>query len=157
MNRSLMEGDPHAILEGMTIGAYAVGTSRKGYLYVRDEYPLAVENLQIAIDQAREMGLLGENILGSGLDFDVKIVRGAGAFVCGESTALMQSIEGTVGEPQPKHVHATDQGLWDRPTCLNNVETWADVPMIINGRRLVRRTSAPRTARAPRSFAWSAR
>lgn len=131
MNRSLMEGDPHAILEGMIIGAYAIG-AHEGYIYVRDEYPLAVKNLGIAIEQAREYGLLGENILGSGFDFDIRIVRGAGAFVCGESSALMQSLEGKVGEPRPKHFHATERGLWDRPSCLNNVETWADVPLIIN-------------------------
>ena len=131
MNRSLMEGDPHAILEGMTIGAYAIGGVHEGYIYVRDEYPLAVDNLRHAIDQAREMGLLGEDILGTGFSFDIKIVRGAGAFVCGESSALMQSLEGHVGEPRPKHVHATESGLWGMPTCLNNVETWADVPMII--------------------------
>ena len=131
MDRSLMEGDPHSIIEGMAIGAYAVGT-HEGYIYVRDEYPLAVENLRIAIERAREYGLLGEDILGSGLDFDVKIVRGAGAFVCGESSALMQSLEGRVGEPRPKHFHATERGLWDRPTCLNNVKSWANIPLIIN-------------------------
>ena len=130
MNRSLMEGDPHAILEGMIIGAYAIG-AHQGYIYVRDEYPLAVENLGIAIQQARECNLLGRNILSSGLDFDIKIVRGAGAFVCGESSALMQSLEGKVGEPRPKHHHATERGLWDRPSCLNNVETWANIPLII--------------------------
>jgi NADH-quinone oxidoreductase subunit F len=131
MNRSLMEGDPHAIIEGMIIGAYTID-SHEGYIYVRDEYPLAVENLTIAIEQAREYGLLGEDILGSGFDFDVKIVRGAGAFVCGESSALMQSLEGKVGEPRPKHYHATERGLWDQPTALNNVETWANIPLIIN-------------------------
>ena len=131
MNRSLMEGDPHAIIEGMIIGAYAIG-SHQGYIYVRDEYPLAVKNLGIAIEQAQEYGLLGEDILGSGFDFDVKIVRGAGAFVCGESSALMQSVEGKVGEPRPKHFHATERGLWDLPTALNNVETWANIPLIIN-------------------------
>jgi NADH:ubiquinone oxidoreductase subunit F (NADH-binding)/(2Fe-2S) ferredoxin/Pyruvate/2-oxoacid:ferredoxin oxidoreductase delta subunit len=131
MNRSLMEGDPHAIIEGMVIGAYAIG-SHEGYVYVRDEYPLAVKNLGIAIEQARQYGLLGEDILGSGFDFDVKIVRGAGAFVCGESSALMQSVEGNVGEPRPKHFHATARGLWDQPTALNNVETWANIPLIIN-------------------------
>ena len=131
MNRSLMEGDPHSIIEGMIIGAYAIGV-HQGYIYVRDEYPLAVENLGIAIEQAREYGLLGEDILGSGFDFDVKIVRGAGALVCGQSSALMQSLEGKVGEPRPKHFHATERGLWDRPSCLNNVETWADIPLIIN-------------------------
>jgi len=131
MNRSLMEGDPHSIIEGMIIGAYAIG-SHQGYIYVRDEYPLAIKNLGIAIEQAREYGLLGENILGSGFDFDVKIVRGAGAFVCGESSALMQSVQGKVGEPRPKHFHATERGLWDLPTSLNNVETWANIPLIIN-------------------------
>ena len=131
MNRSLMEGDPHAILEGMAIGAYAIGV-HQGYIYVRDEYPLAVRNLGMAIEQAREYGLLGEDILASGFDFDVKIVRGAGAFVCGESSALMQSLEGKVGEPRPKHFHATERGLWDCPTALNNVETWANIPLIIN-------------------------
>jgi NADH:ubiquinone oxidoreductase subunit F (NADH-binding)/(2Fe-2S) ferredoxin len=131
MDRALMEGDPHAVLEGMTIGAYAVG-AQQGYIYVRDEYPLAVKNLGIAIEQAREYGLLGQGILGSSLDFDIQIVRGAGAFVCGESSALMQSLEGKIGEPRPKHVHATDRGLWDCPSCLNNVETWANVRHIIN-------------------------
>jgi NADH:ubiquinone oxidoreductase subunit F (NADH-binding)/(2Fe-2S) ferredoxin/NAD-dependent dihydropyrimidine dehydrogenase PreA subunit len=131
MNRSLMEGDPHSIIEGMIIGAYAIGV-RQGYIYVRDEYPLAVQNLELAINMAREYGLLGEDILGSGFDFDIEIVRGAGAFVCGESSALMQSIEGKVGEPRPKHYHATERGLWDCPTALNNVETWANVPLIIN-------------------------
>ena len=131
MDRALMEGDPHSVIEGMIIGAYAVGASQ-GYIYVRDEYPLAVRNLGIAIERAREFGLLGQDILGSGFDFDIKIVRGAGAFVCGESSALMQSIEGNVGEPRAKHLHATERGLWDRPSCLNNVETWANVPPIIN-------------------------
>jgi NADH:ubiquinone oxidoreductase subunit F (NADH-binding)/(2Fe-2S) ferredoxin len=132
MNRSLMEGDPHAIIEGMVIGAYAIGKVRNGYIYVRDEYPLAVSNLNIALEQAREYGLLGEDILGTGFDLDIKVVRGAGAFVCGESSALMQSVEGKVGEPRPKHYHATDRGLWDLPTALNNVETWANIPLIIN-------------------------
>ncbi len=131
MNRSLMEGDPHAVIEGMAIGAYAIG-AHQGFLYVRDEYPLAVKNLTTAIEQAREYGVLGEDILGSGFRFDLRIVRGAGAFVCGESSALMQSVEGKVGEPRPKHVHATEKGLWDCPTALNNVETWANVPLIIN-------------------------
>ncbi len=131
MNRSLMEGDPHAIIEGMIIGAYAIG-AHEGFMYVRDEYPLAVENLRIAIEQAREYNLLGDDILGSGFGLEIKIVRGAGAFVCGESSALMQSLEGRVGEPRPKHHHATERGLWDRPSCLNNVETWANIPLIIN-------------------------
>ena len=131
MNRSLMEGDPHSIIEGMIIGGYAIGSSQ-GYIYVRDEYPLAVHNLSLAISQALEAGLLGSDILGSGFDFRIDIVRGAGAFVCGESSALMQSVEGKVGEPRPKHYHATDRGLWNLPTALNNVETWADIPLIIN-------------------------
>ncbi|UCG44349.1 MAG: NADH-quinone oxidoreductase subunit NuoF [candidate division WOR-3 bacterium] len=131
MDRSLLEGNPHSVLEGMIIGAYAIGAS-EGYIYVRQEYPLACENFGIALDQAREFGLLGKNILGSGFDFDVKVSRGGGAFVCGESTALMASIEGKPGEPRAKHVHTVEKGLWDRPTNLNNVETWANVPLIIN-------------------------
>ncbi|UCC64372.1 MAG: NADH-quinone oxidoreductase subunit NuoF [Anaerolineae bacterium] len=131
MDRSIMEGDPHSIIEGMIIGAFAIGV-HEGYIYVRDEYPLAVNNLRTAIQLAEEYGLLGGNILDSGFNFTIKIVRGAGAFVCGESSALMASVEGRVGEPRPKHVHATHKGLWDRPTALNNVETWANVPIIIN-------------------------
>ncbi len=105
--------------------------SHEGYVYVRNEYPLAVINIGIAIQQAREMGLLGKNILGSGFDFDVKISRGGGAFVCGESSALVASVAGDVGEPRAKHIHLVESGLWDRPTNLNNVETWANVPVII--------------------------
>ncbi|NIA06294.1 MAG: 4Fe-4S dicluster domain-containing protein [Actinobacteria bacterium] len=131
MDRTIMEGNPHSVLEGMCIGAYAIG-SNQGYIYVRDEYPLAVENLGIAIQQARELGLLGENILGSGFDFDIRINRGAGAFVCGESTALMASIEGKIGDPRAKYIHTTDVGLFGKPSNLNNVETWANVPQIIN-------------------------
>ncbi|UCG50048.1 MAG: 4Fe-4S binding protein [Phycisphaerales bacterium] len=131
MDRSIMEGNPHAILEGMTIGAYAIG-SDSGYVYVRLEYPLAVENLQIAIEQARAYGLLGPNILGTDFSFDVEISRGAGAFVCGESTALMASIEGYSGEPRAKHIHTSEKGLFGQPTNLNNVETWANVPVIVN-------------------------
>ena len=131
MDRTIMEGDPHAVLEGLLIGAYAVGAD-EGYIYVRAEYPIAIKNLNIAIDQARRMGLLGEKILGSGFDFEVSINRGAGAFVCGESTALFTSIEGRAGEPRPKYIHSVEEGLWSRPTVLNNVETWANVPMIID-------------------------
>jgi NADH-quinone oxidoreductase subunit F len=131
MDRSLLEGNPHSVLEGMIIGAYAIGSS-KGYIYVRNEYPLAVKNITLAIDTAREMGLLGDNILGSGFAFDILINRGGGAFVCGESSALFASIEGRAGEPRAKYVHATDRGLYDKPTNLNNVETWANVPLIIN-------------------------
>ena len=131
MDRSLLEGNPHSILEGMTIGAYAMG-AHDGYVYVRLEYPLALKNLGIALSQAREYGLLGQNILGSGFDFNVKISHGGGAFIRGESTALMASLEGRVGEPRPKHIHTTLQGLYGKPTNLNNVETWANVPLIIN-------------------------
>ena len=131
MDRSLLEGNPHLILEGMVIGAFAVGSSH-GYIYVRNEYPLAVKNITLAIETARKAGLLGENILGSGFSFDIIINRGGGAFVCGESSALFASIEGRSGEPRAKYVHATDKGLYDKPTVLNNVETWANVPLIIN-------------------------
>ena len=131
MDRSLMEGNPHSILEGMIIGAFAIG-AQEGYIYVRHEYPLAVENATLALKQAEEYGLLGDNILGSGFNFHVKVSRGGGAFVCGESTALMASLEGKVGEPRAKYVHTSDSGLWGKPSNLNNVETWANVPIIIN-------------------------
>ncbi len=131
MDRSLLEGNPHRVIEGMLVGAYAIG-SEEGYVYVRNEYPLAVTNLRRAIDQAKEYGLLGKNILGSGLTFNITINRGGGAFVCGESTALMASLEGRVGEPRAKYIHTVEQGLWDQPSNLNNVETWANVPIIIN-------------------------
>jgi NADH:ubiquinone oxidoreductase subunit F (NADH-binding)/(2Fe-2S) ferredoxin len=131
MDRSLLEGNPQAVLEGMVIGAYAIGAT-EGYIYVRHEYPLAVDNLLSAIDQARELNLLGEDILGSGFSFDVNVSIGGGAFICGESTALMASIEGRIGEPRVKHIHTAEKGLYQRPTNLNNVETWANVPLIIN-------------------------
>jgi len=131
MDRALLEGNPHSVLEGMIIGAYAIGSS-EGYIYVRNEYPLAVKNATLALNKAREFGFLGNNILGSGFSFDIKIMRGGGAFVCGESSALFASIEGRSGEPRAKYIHATDKGLWDKPTNLNNVETWANVPLIIN-------------------------
>ena len=131
MDRAVMEGDPHAVLEGMIIGGYAIG-ARKGIIYVRHEYPLAVTRLQAAIGQARECGLLGKNILRSGFDFDIKIVRGAGAFVCGEETALIASIEGFIGEPTPRPPYPAQSGLFGQPTVINNVETWANVPEIIN-------------------------
>jgi NADH-quinone oxidoreductase subunit F len=130
MDRSIMEGDPFDVLEGMIIGAYAVG-SDEGYIYVRQEYPLAVEHLRKAVAVCREAGLLGENILGCGLNFDIKIARGGGAFVCGESSALMKSVAGKVGEPRAKYIHSTEKGFKDLPTVLNNVETWVDVPIII--------------------------
>jgi NADH:ubiquinone oxidoreductase subunit F (NADH-binding)/(2Fe-2S) ferredoxin len=131
MDRSLLEGNPHSVLEGLIIGAYAIG-SHEGYIYVRQEYPLAVENVYIAIQQAEEYGFLGKNILGSGFDFAVKVHRGAGAFVSGESSALMTALEGKVGEPRPKYIHTAIKGVWDKPSNLNNVETWATVPLIIN-------------------------
>jgi len=131
MDRALLEGNPHSILEGLIIGGYAIA-SHEGYFYVRQEYPLAVENINLAIKQAEAYGLLGENILGSGFDFKVIVHQGAGAFVCGESTALMTSLEGKAGEPRPKYVRSNVRGLWDRPSVLNNVETWANVPLIIN-------------------------
>ncbi len=131
MDRALLEGNPHSILEGLMIGGYAVG-SHEGYVYVRQEYPLAVENVTLAIEQAEAYGLLGENILGSGFDFRVIVHQGAGAFVCGESTALMTALEGRVGEPRPKYIRSNIKGLWERPSVLNNVETWANVPLIIN-------------------------
>jgi len=131
MDRSLLEGNPHSVLEGMIIGAYAIGGSH-GYIYVRHEYPLACKNGEIAITQARKAGLLGKNILGSGFSFDVEVAKGGGAFVCGESTALIASIEGKVGEPRSKQIHTIEQGLWGKPTNINNVETWANVPLIIN-------------------------
>ncbi len=132
MDRCLLEANPHSILEGMIIGAYAIGAA-EGYVYVRNEYPVAAANVGLAVDKAREAGLLGKNILGKkGFDFDVEIIRGGGAFVCGESTALMASIEGFVGEPRAKHIHTVEQGLNDKPTNLNNVETWANVPLIMN-------------------------
>ncbi|MCP3944719.1 MAG: NADH-quinone oxidoreductase subunit NuoF [Desulfobacteraceae bacterium] len=131
MDRALLEGNPHSILEGLILGGYAIA-SHEGYFYVRQEYPLAVENIKLAIEQARDYGLLGKNILGSGFDFEVIVHKGAGAFVCGESTALMTSLEGRAGEPRPKYIRSNLRGLWNRPSVLNNVETWANVPHIIN-------------------------
>jgi len=131
MDRSLMEGNPHSVIEGLIIGAYAIG-SHEGFIYVRQEYPLATENIFEAIAQAEAYGLLGKNILGSGFDFSVKVHRGAGAFVSGESSALMAAIEGRVGEPRPKYIRTAVSGIWGRPSNLNNVETWANVPLIIN-------------------------
>ncbi|MFZ4441145.1 MAG: NADH-ubiquinone oxidoreductase-F iron-sulfur binding region domain-containing protein [Syntrophales bacterium] len=131
MDRALLEGNPHSILEGLTIGAYAIG-AHEGFVYVRQEYPIAVENVVIAIRQAEELGFLGRNILGSGFEFTVKVHQGAGAFVCGESSALMTALEGRAGEPRPKYIHTAVKGVWDRPSVLNNVETWANVPLIIS-------------------------
>ncbi len=130
MDRSLLEGNPHRVIEGMIIGAYAIG-AREGYVYVRDEYPLAVAHVTQAINQAREVGLLGENILGTNFSFDLHIAKGAGAFVCGEETALIASIEGRVGEPRQRPPFPAVSGLWGKPTVINNVETWGNVPLII--------------------------
>ncbi|MGQ9472030.1 MAG: NADH-ubiquinone oxidoreductase-F iron-sulfur binding region domain-containing protein [Candidatus Aminicenantales bacterium] len=130
MDRSLLEGNPHRVIEGMIIGAYAIG-AQEGYVYVRDEYPLAVANVTQAINQAREAGLLGENILGSNFSFDLHITKGAGAFVCGEETALIASIEGRVGEPRQRPPFPVVKGLWGKPTVINNVETWGNIPLII--------------------------
>ena len=130
MDRSIMEGNPHRVLEGMTIGARAIG-AHQGYVYIRNEYPLAVENLRIAIAQAEEYGFLGEDILGSGFDLSIQIRPGSGAFVCGEETALMASIEDRVGEPRPRPPYPAVSGLWGKPTNINNVETWTNVPIII--------------------------
>ncbi len=131
-DRSLLEGNPYSILEGMTLGSFAVGAS-KGYIYVRHEYPLALSHLETAINQARRLGLLGENILGTGFHFDLSIFRGGGAFVCGEETALLSSIEGITGEPnpRPRPPYPAVSGLWGKPTVINNVKTWATVPLII--------------------------
>jgi NADH-quinone oxidoreductase subunit F len=131
MDRSILEGNPHSVLEGMLIGAYALGV-RDGYIYVREEYPLAVSNFTKARADAEGSGLLGDGILGTDFSFSVSVSRGGGAFVCGESTALMASIEGKPGEPRPKHIHTVERGLHESPTVLNNVETWANVPLIID-------------------------
>ena len=130
MDRAIMEGDPHSVLEGMVICAYAVG-SHHGYIYVREEYPLAVVRLQRAIEQARDEKLLGDDIFGTGFAFDIRIARGAGAFVCGESSALMKSVAGEVGEPRAKYIRSVIKGLYDKPTVLNNVESFANVPVIM--------------------------
>ena len=135
MDRSVLEGNPHSVIEGMIIAAYAIGASNgpvAGYVYVRHEYPFAVDRLRFALEQARERGLLGKDILGSGFDFDIRINQGAGAFVCGESTALTASIEGLRGMPRGKHIRTAAHGLWGQPTNLNNVESYANVPWIIN-------------------------
>ena len=145
MDRSVMEGDPHRMIEGMMLAAYAV-QAQEGYIYVRAEYPLAVRRLQIAIAQAEEKGLLGDNILGTGFSFKLHINRGAGAFVCGEGSALTASIEGKRGMPRVKPPRTVEQGLWARPTVLNNVETYANVPMIIkNGAGWYSRIGTPQS------------
>jgi len=130
MDRSLLEGNPHSVVEGMIIGGYAIG-AREGIIYVRNEYPLAVENIRFALKEAYKQGFLGENILDSRFSFDLRFVRGAGAFVCGEETALLASVEGRAGRPRPRPPYPVEKGLWGKPTNINNVETWANVPVII--------------------------
>lgn len=130
MDRSVLEGDPHSVLEAMIINGYAIGANN-GYIYIRAEYPLAIHRLKIAIDQARKFGFLGKDILGTGFNFDIELKYGAGAFVCGEATALIHSIEGNRGEPRMKTISSSKKGLWSKPTCVNNVETYANIPAII--------------------------
>jgi len=130
MDRSLLEGNPHLIIEGIIIAGIAIGATH-GYIYVRSEYPLALKHILIALRQARDLGILGENILGTGINFNIEIVRGAGAFVCGEETALIKSIEGQMGQPRQRPPYPVDKGVWGYPTCINNVETLANVPVII--------------------------
>jgi len=129
MDRSVLEGNPHSIIEGMLIGAFGTGAT-KGIVYVRNEYPLAIKHLMIALRQAQGLGLLGENILGSGFSFDIELVRGAGAFVCGEETALIRSIEGLMGEPRQRPPFPIQKGVYGKPTAINNVETWANIPVV---------------------------
>ncbi len=131
MDRSILEGDPFAVLEGMTLGAFAIG-AREGIIYVRDEYPLAIEELETAISQAKGAGLLGDNVMGKGLSFHVRLIRGGGAFVCGEETALIASVEGRPGEPRQRPPYPVEKGLWGKPTVINNVETWCNVPWILS-------------------------
>ncbi len=146
MDRSVMEADPHSVIEGMVIGAKAIG-AHHGYIYVRAEYPLAVKRLQLAIDQATEAGLLGDNILGTGFDFHLEIYLGAGAFVCGEETALMRSLEGRRGMPRPRPPFPAHKGLWDKPSVLNNVETLAQIaPIIMNGSQWYRSLGTEKSA-----------
>jgi len=146
MNRTVLEGNPHSIIEGMIIGAFATGADR-GVIYARSEYPLAIKHLVIALRQARELGLLGKDILGTGFSFDVSIVKGAGAFVCGEETALMRSIEGKMGEPRQRPPYPVQKGIDGKPTSINNVETWANVSLIVNrGAKEFARIGTPRNA-----------
>jgi len=153
MDRAVLEGDPHAVLEGMLIGAYAIGAS-EGFIYVRAEYPLAIERLRTAIEQMERYSLLGDNILDSGFAFHLKIKEGAGAFVCGEETALMASIEGARGMPRPRPPFPAVSGLWGKPTNINNVETWADVSAILHKGPTGIWATAPRRVRAPRPSRW---
>ena len=156
MDRAVIEGDPHAVIEGMIIGAYAIGASR-GYIYIRAEYPLAVQRLRHAIAQARERGYLGTNVLGFGLDFDIQVKIGAGAFVCGEETALIASLKTRCGEPRPRPPFPADKGFGVCQPCINNVETLATIPKIINNGAEWFGAIGTRNQRAPRSFPWLAR
>jgi len=152
MDRSTLEGDPHSVIEGMTIGAYVIGAD-EGYIYCRAEYPLAIKRLKIAIAQAEEMGLLGDHIMGTNFSFHLHLKEGAGAFVCGEETALMASIEGRRGMPRPRPPFPAQHGLWGKPTNINNVETWANVPRdYIERGRLVCLHGNRKNRRAPRSL-----
>ena len=154
-DRILMEGDPFAVLEGMTIAGFVTG-ARKGYIYLRGEYPLAAERMQLAIESANENGFLGDNILGSGLQFNIEIRRGAGAYICGEETALFNSIEGYRGEPRNKPPFPTQSGLFRQPTAVNNVETLVNVPgIILERRRCLRQARHGTTPPAPGSFAFA--
>lgn len=154
MDRSVLESDPYRIIEGMIIGAYAIGSSN-GYIYCRAEYPLAIERVQNAIERCREYGLLGKNILNSDFDFDIKIKKGAGAFVCGEETALIASIEGKRGMPKPRPPYPSDSGLWGKPTCINNVETFANIPSIINRGSVWFSSIGTKTSKGTKVFALS--
>ncbi len=154
MDRAVLEGDPHAVIEGMMIGAYAIGASR-GYIYCRAEYPLAIERLQNAIDQCHESGLLGDDILGTGFNFDIIIAKGSGAFVCGEETALLHSIEGRRGEPRPRPPFPAQQGLWGKPTVLNNVETLANIRRVIFGGAAEYRKDGTEKSKGTKIFALS--
>jgi (2Fe-2S) ferredoxin len=149
MDRSLLEGDPHAVLEGMMIAGRAIGAD-EGYIYVRSEYPLAIKRLRTAISQAERYGLLGENVLGLGFNFKIKIKEGAGAFVCGEETALLASIEGKRGVPRHRPPFPAVEGLWGKPTCINNVETLANVPLVLRHGQKSLPLSVPKAARVPR-------
>ena len=156
MDRSVLEGDPHAVIEGMLIGSLAIG-AHEGYIYVRSEYPLAVSTITHAIQQAEEGGLLGDDIFGSGHSLRIKVRRGAGAFVCGEETSLIASIEGYAGEPRPRPPFPAVKGLWGKPTVINNVKTWASLGPILSRARSGMPRKAPSGTAAPRSSPWSAR
>ena len=156
MDRALLEGDPHLVIEGMIIGAYAIGAS-KGFIYVRAEYPIAIEHTNSALAQVREIGLLGRNILGSGFDFDIEVRQGAGAFVCGEETALIASIEGERGMPRPRPPFPAQSGLYGKPTNINNVETWANVPRVIEEGGEAYATIGTETSKGTKIFALAGR